>query len=179
MDQTASPRRRFTLRDITVLIPSIAVGCWLARTFVLNAPRIFGPDYAIEWVGWVNLSLMVLMTTQLGLLLLALMPPRPRRRRLARQPGFMAGVAVASVVVAQTVQDLSRFERNGAIWLNNYLLSISGSGRMAPSILLLWFVGSLQGLDWRRPGWPELLGRLLGVIWVFVWVFFLVRHFVA
>ena len=119
------------------------------------------------------------MTTQLGLLALSLLPPRPRRQRLARQPGFLAGLAVASVVITQTVQAIPSFKPNGAIWLHNYLMSISGAWRMAPVILLLWFLVALQGPNWRQPGWDELLGRLFGVIWVLAWVFFLVRNLVV
>lgn len=176
MTQHVRSHRRFTLRDILILILAIALGLWLLRAVVLNGPLVFGPDYALTWFGRVNVSLLVLMTTQLGVLVLSLMPPRPRLRRLARRPGFLAGIAVASVVACQTVQDLPSFRPGNAVWLNNYLLSIGGAGPMASVILLLWLVGSLRGLDWRRPEWVELLGRTLGVTWILAWIIFFVRR---
>ncbi len=59
-------------------------------------------------------------------------------------------------------------------WLHNYLLAICGPFHLAPVILLVWIIGSVQGFRRGHPAWTELLGRAPGGIWVVYWIMLLI-----
>ncbi len=112
MAQRDTTRRRFTLSDTAVLVAAAGVGFWLGRTYLFNEHTVFSTIGAVRsWWSWAQAAWMVLMPVQLGLLALSVVPPRPRLRRLARQPGFLAGVAVASAVATNAVQAIANFNR--------------------------------------------------------------------
>jgi hypothetical protein len=158
-----------TLRDVAVLIVAIAPGLYLGRVFLDNYAKVFGAQPKTGWL-WLSLGLMTLQTAQAGVLMLALLPPRPRLRRLARRPGFLADLAVVWVGAFQAAQALAAPVRTPrAVWINNTLLEISGSSRVASAVLLAWLIAALIGPSWRRADWVEVLGRALGLAWVIAW----------
>jgi hypothetical protein len=177
MGERVLSRRRFTLRDAAILIASMAVGVWLGRIYLLNEQAVFRPMGVDRgWWSWAQAAWLMLISVQFGLLGLSLLPPRPQLPRLARQLGFLAGVAVASAVALDAVQAGANFKSytaNGtypfAIWLHNELIAISSPHHLAQVILLAWVIVGLQG-GWRRShDWVESSARILGVVWIVAW----------
>jgi hypothetical protein len=176
MDRRGLSRRRFTLRDPTILIAATAVGLWLGRTYLLNEPDVFGPGVSLTWWIWVAVVWAVLMPVQLGLLAVSLLTPRPRLRRLARQPGFVAGVAVAVAFASNVLYATSNFKASIARGSNpiptrihNNIIAISAPYRLAPFVLLAWTMVRLQGPCRRSHDWVERSARFLGGVWVIAW----------
>ena len=184
--------RRFTVLDGMILIGSLAVG--------LAAPRWFYPDddwwelitsVVTDFAWSVNLfdqvvsDLMVFampsaLALTLGVLTLRLRKPRPRWRRLARQPGVVASlVLVLSWVVAGAFSvanvfwsgSISVVAATGAPiqpgpskWLESFTFFGSTLGSFA--VVIAWTTQLLVG-RWRaEPTWPDRLGRLVGVGWI-------------
>jgi hypothetical protein len=182
MGQRSTTRRRFTLRDTAILVASTGVGLWLGRSYLFNESTVFGTTgLARGWWSWAAAAWMVLMPVQLGLLGLSVVPPRPRLRRLARQPGFLAGVAVASTVATNVVQAATTFAtymtrgaNPFATWLHNNLIAISAPYRLAPVILLAWVIVALQRGCRRSHDWVETSARLLGVAWIIAWCTYMI-----
>ncbi len=177
MGQRDTTRRRFTLSDTAVLVASTGVGLWLGRSYLFNEQTVFSTmGVARTWWSWALAACLVLMPVQIGLLGLSLVAPRPRLRRLARQPGFLAGVAVASTVATNVLQAAANFmpymaggSNRSPAWLHNNMIAISAPYRLAPVILVAWVIVGLQG-GWRRShDWVESSARLLGGVWIIAW----------
>lgn len=173
-------KRPVLLGDAILLIAATAVGFWSARMLVESDAAIIPASKREAWRAWVGASYLVLLGVSLGVATLRLRPPRPPIRRLARQPGFLAGIAVVSVVALATVLSVldwftfwSPMLPAGAVvsnWLHGYLLSASGPWNVGFAIALAWMIGGLQGFRWARPDWVEWAGRLLGASWVLYWL---------
>jgi hypothetical protein len=177
MGQRDTTRRRFTLSDTAILVASMGVGLWLGRSYLLNERIVFdSTGLGRSWWSWAATAWMVLMPVQLGLLGLSLIPPRRPLRRLARQPGFLGGVAVASAAATSVVQAAANFNQSmgrGAnpfeTWLHNNMIAISAPYRLAPVILLAWMIVALQRGCRRSHDWVETSARLLGGVWIIAW----------
>jgi hypothetical protein len=182
MRRNEASRRRLTLRDTSILVASIAVGCWLGSSYHVNERHVWPtPGVADSFWSWAQATWLVLMPVQLGLLGLSLLPPRPPMRRLARQPGFVAGIAVACAVASNVLQASANLKQNLArgtnplpTWIHNNLIGISAPYRLAPVVLLAWVIVGLQGGCRRSRDWVESGSRLLGGIWVTAWCVYMI-----
>jgi hypothetical protein len=183
-------RRRFTLLDGMILVGSAAVG--LAAIRGLSRETNWG-DLAsalIENFAWdldlfdqfvpelmmVAMPLVVAMT--LGVLALRLRKPRPRWRRLARQPGLVACLALllawagAGAYTTAHVMSQAAFVvvKHGPFWQDpaNWLepFTLSGAPLSGFAVVVAWATQILVG-RWRaEPTWPDRLGRLAGLGWI-------------
>lgn len=171
-----SARRPLTLFDLLILVAATGTGFGLIRAFSyvegLRSPAV-GPfdRQSIPVVAG-----LILKTLSLGTLAASLVAPRPRIRRLSRQPGFLAGVAVAANILFQGLSRGIPWLVHGAphpiLWWNrahNLLASLCLPSFVAQSIMLAWAVGLLHGFS-RRNDWVERLGRALGWIWIAFWI---------
>jgi hypothetical protein len=172
-----SPRRSLTFADLLILIAGLAVAFSLIRAYayvdhVLFPTLSFGSRQAI-----VASSSLALVGLSLGTLALRLVPPRPPLRRLVRQPGFLATLAVASNAVSQTVSRLcglltgpAMSTRQWYTWAHNWLFSLWVPFFVGPAIFLACVIGVLGGFALRRADWVEHLGRVLAFVWLLYWV---------
>lgn len=172
--------RRFTLIDAMILVAASAVA------FVIVRPIITGPlrDQP-RWAGYLAAVMGVLVTWTPTVLALRLRRPRPRFRRLSRQPGFAAGLAGTSIValgiLAVGLLALVRVARRGMAvragmrlrppdpsWWLGVVLHFGAV--VGPAVIGAWLLLTLSGR--RRPsgGWLDLLGRGLGVAWIILFV---------
>jgi len=175
-----------TLTDAIVLIAAAAVGFWLARLLVVSDAAVTSSLKREAWKAWFAAANLFVLAMGLGVLAVRFLPPRPSVRRLARQPGFQAGVALAALAVLGgmlSALDWATFWRKMPsaevvvwTWLNVSLISVSGPWNVGFVIALTWFIGGLQGFRWRRGDWVEWAGRALGVLWVLNWVGLLVAR---
>jgi hypothetical protein len=102
------PLRRFTIADMMILVVAAAVAMLLLRSYMpghlrqLQSIHDYAPDpwglwWALVWVF--EPSECVVIPWMAALIAIRLRQPRPRRIRLAAQPGFVACVAVMATIV--------------------------------------------------------------------------------
>jgi hypothetical protein len=185
-------RRTFTILDAMVLLGAAAVGLLVAKqcehfygvsivTVAQTDPKskvaLSGPlglqaplgPWGAKVVHWGVWSALVLSACSPALLVLRLLPPRPRGRRLFRQPGAVACAAATAALVAVSVSR-AFFVPNmpsypGLVlfrwgWVASYSAGIA--------VGAAWMTLALGG-RWRPdPSWIDRCGRALGAGWVAV-----------
>jgi hypothetical protein len=125
--------------------------------------------------SWLSTLAPVVALWSLSFILLRLRQPRPRRRRLFDQPGFVASVATAAglVFMGWLLFPALLGNQPGALWNGQaYVLdawgttvvfSIMGCGGAVASS---WMILAIGG-RWRpEPGWIDRIGRGLGAYWI-------------
>jgi hypothetical protein len=129
------------------------------------------------------------LTLTLAVGLLRLREPRPRLRRVFRQPGMAACMAVLSFIFINIfmfisyhiIMDIDPKFYNSGHYLNLYddggwILLLSFTGWAGGWILLLSFTGWAVSAAWivlrlagawrAEPGWIDRTGRALGIYWI-------------
>ncbi len=179
--RTPSPiRRRFSISDGMILVAASAVAAWLvnaywpgfvrAMAFAQQQMRGERGLWVIRLFSWLYGPIScVAVPMMAALVALRFEPPRPSIRRLARGPGFAAGMAgIASLLPGlawfAAVRHRPGFRRPDAfeqVWL----LITSWT---AASVAGAWLALILMR-RWRaEPHWIDRLGRLLGAYWLVV-----------
>jgi hypothetical protein len=110
--------RRFTIVDAMILVASTAVGLALMRDYfpdVLTgrwkvASKESGLGIVVSYIQHALFASLPCGTVgTIAVLILRLRRPRPRLRRLARQPGMVAGLATTVVLCKHMIDGLVRF----------------------------------------------------------------------
>lgn len=182
MERNSGSQRSFTMRDALILVAAAAIPIWLTRIYLAVVSQLF-PMFGRTDRGRLTIACSpMLIPVHLGVLILQVIPPRPHRSRLAQQPGFVAGVALVTMVLLQTavsayqwvaVPASYRGPDPSSVWPNKYLQSLSPS-EIAPAVILAWVMLGLQGYRWKSADWVESFGRLFGLVWIVAWVGFLI-----
>lgn len=171
-----TPRRRFTIADGMILVAASAVGLLILREDMpgfLEELRTPGaglgttPARLLLWVVGPPSGLFVAWAP--GLIAVRLRSPRPRGRRLVRQPGLVAAVALLVAIVPGLLWCLSLWSyRPGFRDRFNFherwvLVTEWADAAVAGSWLALIVAGR-----WRaEASWIDRLGRISGGYWVF------------
>jgi hypothetical protein len=198
----APPRRSFTVGDGIVLVAATAaafalygqspVQTFLALRNVLREiwsstvyfypwkSAIFRSLVLTQSLLWLPLPIVTCWTFALAAL--RLVPPRPRLRRLARQPGTVACWAasfVLAIEIALSLVILSGITNQRLGSLSHFIMSSAGFRHMTSkvgfAVAAAWLTLALSG-RWRaEPDWIDRAGRVLGAIWIaliplFTWV---------
>ena len=185
--------RRITIFDMMTLIAATAFGLWPARFGIADRPGapagwIFtwpiapsGGGYASKrWMIPVAERLLPLLpclaTWSAAVVVIRLVPPRPRRRRLVCQPGLVAAAVVTVTLLIESAllmasakidgrfgrsspSDVATFGANGFVMLGHH-----AGWAVAASWLTLAFIGR-----WRsEASWIDRLGRALGFAWILI-----------
>jgi hypothetical protein len=145
---------------------SLLAGLWAAALLVLPIASIF----LLSW------------TT--AILLLRLRAPRPRRRHLWCQPGFLAcvatvfvfagkAVAVGLLVVAFVLTEGSAEPWRSGQWsvfaelaYFEFSVPFGPQANVGAAVLLLWLVTWASGRCRPEPSWVDRSGRMIGAAWV-------------
>jgi hypothetical protein len=190
-----SARRRFRLLDAMILVVATALG------FAISQWIGHATDGEVSWgalredfrecvdqyagKGWPGVtqeaSILGLMTAWLVMPLgamwtLALIPirllgPRPRLRRLARQPGMLATCAAGVTIVFLGLCVMVAALLAEPVVFDLFSLSTPGAWFCAPmfvgwSVLISW-ASLLVGRRWRAEAtWVDQLGRAVGLCWI-------------
>lgn len=173
------PKRSFTLLDVILLVAGAGIGSWFARMLIVSELVVNPAPGRYAWATWIGASNLLMLGISLGIAGVRIRQPRPPIRRLGRQPGFLAEVAVVSIVVLGTgLSVLDRMVFSGQIGdetlvshlLFGYLISIGGPWNVGFAVILAWVIGGLQGFRCGRADWVEWAGRFLGVLWLVLWL---------
>ena len=122
-------------------------------------------------------SVPMLASWSLALLVIRLRRPRPSRQPLFRQPGMVAGCAVALAVATNalfcSVQVLLAGLGQSALVDVRYYGSLAylccqtfQGGPIGLAVLASWTILALSGRWRREPGWIDRAGSVLGGIWI-------------
>lgn len=193
----SQPNRRFLMSDAIVLVAATGLGLAGCRYWFLLDENEWGHiwDTSVAsiprrlWIGAIRsipvLSILSFNWT-LAILLLRLRGPRPSRRHLWCQPGFLACVAVLfvlawkglvlglcvvsdSLLLSTTPRPQLTFRR-----LVSEIAQIMLSEQYAPhqdlgyAVLLVWLVTQAAGRCRFEASWIDRTGRCLGLGWVFI-----------
>ncbi len=175
-DRTSAPRRRFTLLDAMILVAATAVGYAGVRV-TYHIMRV-NPGEFLQFASvgdFLNLTFVlsllampVLASWTLTLIPLRLLAPRPRFRRLARQPGFAAAVAptMAAMFLTPPIAFGEILSMNQSHWDPFLVIYPLVPASLGVSVVVAWSL-LLLGRRWRaEPSWIDRLGRALGAIWI-------------
>jgi hypothetical protein len=167
----STPQRRFLISDLLVLVAASALGLFLAREFDLLRPQGVTIPHEMSseaWARLVTLASSLAWALSLGVLALRIRPPRPGWRRVGRQPGFAACLAVAVTAVFQcffgaphllaTAGNSVRWELQAFLFLMRIVLPYDTT----IAIVSVWLVLAVGGVWRAEPSWVDRAGRVLG-----------------
>ena len=157
--------RRFSILDAMILIAGMAV----ALATLKLVPPEEAPSNGTQEVlrSWVNESFsLCLYGPTMALLLVRLRKPRPTMRRLIRQPGFAAIVAVLTSSVFYHAAGLMEWSHSKSELYDILFIAPVAIEKSVPAILITWS-SLLITRRWRpEPSWIDRMGRLLAVLWI-------------
>ena len=183
----ATPRpaggRRFGLLDAMILVGSAALGFagvqaigpgpgWVEILRGLVEKFAWNRDFFADAVPYVVVFIATppAMAATVGVLVLGVRKPRPRWRRLRRQPGFVSGLAVvlswafALLIAAEWVLVMEGGSFDPMDLVGCFLVVAMILGGFV--VIVAWSGQALYG-RWRpEPTWLDRLGRLVGAAWI-------------
>jgi hypothetical protein len=189
--------RSFQIIDAIVLVAATGfglAGCrfwlWASKTDWIDYwPAVNEPMLVSLWQAAlmaIPIASIMLLSWTMAVLLLRLRGPRPSRRHLWCQPGFLACVAaffvfawksVGVVLIAATValsaspaqlSNLNYVDLVSELALRQLVPNFAPQGNVGAAVLLLWLVVWASGRCRPEPSWVDRSGRVLGAIWICV-----------
>lgn len=166
----ASIGRKVSLSDALVLLAVPAV--WLATRRHLALRQMgmrfwYLDNYYLvpPLIDDVGLFLTILAFV---LILLRLRPPRPRRRRLWRQPGLAACAAVMFGVTVKAISTAVSSYANLPAWENDFRVNVLWGPwpYTGPAVAGAWLALLVTGLWRAERSLVDRLGRIVGVCWL-------------
>jgi hypothetical protein len=167
------PGRKFTVADIMILVAAAAVGALLLRVLVEN--RTWYPPglrVPLAWKYGLEAS-PLLLSFPIALLLMRARAPRPPARRVFRQPGTVACLAVLVTFFTHSLSYVARtwlgtfFNAPITFGVEVFVIQTLYTGH---SVALVWAVMALTR-TWRpEASWIDRAGRAYGVLMIVVWL---------
>ncbi len=175
MDSRAERReprpRRLTLLDVMIVVASTALGLAGARAIypTMEPPKVKYLAWSFEGPPTVLVA-----SWSLALLVLRAISPRPPRRRVVRQPGWLACASGSSAILlgmaCHGAFNAVHSEPQAGMWAIAGLWSVAI--RLAPAFVIGAWAGLLLDGRWSNErSWIDRAGRLVGAYWVaaFAW----------
>jgi hypothetical protein len=167
--------RSFGFMDAMIFVAAAAVFLAGARQVVFYrgdglflGTRIGSHPYPRTIPGWLDLLAPFLATTAPALLIVRLRQPRPKFRRLVRQPGTAACLAITVTLIFESIIALLFLALRGELVQSNHpllvvwLYSSLRTQNLGLAVASTWAALGLAG-QWRPDkGWIDRTGRLLG-----------------
>ncbi len=177
---TARPVRRFTILDGMIFVAASAVGLTVARSVEADASRLPPGARPIQYWIWSGPPSCLAFACGLALILARSVPPRPRWRRIARQPGFVASIMAVWPFPIFTLYAMmgASVERPtpGSTFSYSFDWLWGTAAFMVPvSVGGAWVALGLSG-RWRpEASWVDRAGRALGFFWLASWPVWLIQ----
>jgi hypothetical protein len=175
--------RPFTIVDAMILIAATAVGLGVIRdwtapvfTYVLRTHEVPSPSGLLMIAELTLVPILFYWT--IAVVGIRLRRPRPSLRRLGRQPGLVACLAVIlatliSFSIGRYPVLFSGKAQPGE--LSSLLMNLSPPHMVAPGVAVAWMVLAVSS-RWRPdPGWIDRLGRSVGFAWLALLMILIVR----
>ena len=176
------PGRRFTLVDAMILVASVAAGMgWIhgnldPHSFTALWYFYRGRSFASAVKQAMLFVWPMLLAPTLATLVLRVRPPRPPGRRLARQPGLVAGCAAtlavavvflpAVVALAAGVPAYNDHTGYPLGYWGYVTMGVAIPEAVGMAVSAAWMTLALGG-SWRAErSWVDRLGRALGLCWI-------------
>ncbi|WP_154673965.1 hypothetical protein [Singulisphaera acidiphila] len=166
MPINSSQSRPFNIGDATIIVALTAIGLWGVR-IIYHLYSLSNLDFFTIFF----LGMPILMALTLGFLIIRLRSPRPNRRRLMRQPGFVACITIAiqntAIFTTLTILELLHPptrppEEFIAFLLSHDMVTLLNGF----SILTSWSLFTIAGhLSWKS-NWIDRLGISLALGWI-------------
>lgn len=164
--------RRFTLQDLMIFVAVTALAFAAARLAWGVTIQVFRGDSRNQERAFPDAFGWFALVESVGLIPLFLRRPRPPIRRLARQPGMVASVAVASAFGFLAVSEVAvavgawSLSRPGFLDTPHVLWHLSSPLVIGPAVAACW-LSQVLSRGWRpESNWPDRLGRFWGVVWI-------------
>lgn len=157
--------RPFTLGDAMILVAATAIGLWAIRVgpYSMAINQVDGREL-------LGLMMPLLMTWTLGFLVLRLRRPRPTRRRLMRQAGLIASIAV---VLNDSLLFLIYFpsvSSRPGMWNDLFFLIVDPGIEVlllsGLAVIASWIMFAIAGNIRGVAGWIDGFGITLGLGWI-------------
>jgi hypothetical protein len=158
--------RRWALLDAMILVGAIAVGLGAARWWY-DQPGYVNPS-ALDAQSVCELIAWLLLPLSPALIGVRLRRPRPRWRRLVRQPGFQANLLVGMATVAALFNN--RWGYRPTLFQVPFGIGSDQVNEVAPVVAVGWVLTALVGRRRPEPGMIDRLGRALGWAWIALWL---------
>ncbi len=157
--------RSFTILDAMVLVGATALG--FACLHEVNPLEAYGGEKF--WTYAPELLPPFLTYWAIALLVLRFRQPRPRRNRLAIEPGASACLAVTVVTAlaavslgCSTIHQPFTYSPTSFLWTVTYLAKTH-----APDAVAAVWIFQIMGRRWRpEPVWIDRMGRSIGFLWL-------------
>jgi hypothetical protein len=111
-----------------------------------------------------------------AMIVIRLRGPRPRSRRVFRQPGMAASCVVPLAVMAAILQisimHIAAFYKPNELTIGsgyNFFVSYNTICYCGFGVAVAWIALAMTGCRRPEPGWIDRTGRLLGVCWIVLW----------
>jgi hypothetical protein len=176
------PSRRFTILDAMAFVAATAVGLALALWLRPKGGFLPTPGEPLDYWVWFGPPSGLAVAWGFALFLIRLRAPRPRWRRLARQPGFVAsamtiGPIPIGILLASAFDFIPRypFPRPTTYvqeWYWRIAIEI-----IPTAIGGAWLALALSGRWKPEPTWVDRIGRGLGLFWVASWPYRILQPF--
>ena len=170
----AAAKRKFKLLDGLLLIAGIAMAMAGVRRVFPTWPTL----EELDQVGW-QASISLLLSATFILIPIRLIPPRPRGKRLWRQPGWVASLSIALALLLWIFVRCSQMllyslgNKGKGIWFGSVYaetfisdIFIAFPEYAVFAIAAAWSILALTGVWRSEKGWIDWLGRLFGVCWL-------------
>ena len=149
-----------TLVDLMVFVAATAVGLATCRAMWEQAE--FDPG------SWTHLFLAApcVASCSLALVMLRLRRPRLNFRRIVRQPGAMACLAVVTLLAFRMAVPLGVAALCGlkpGSWVGRFCRESVLAGYV---VAAAWLTLAITGIRRTEPGWIDRLGRIFGTYWI-------------
>jgi hypothetical protein len=164
---------RFTIKDAMAMVAAVAVGIALARSYHEELISVAGPQgRSFHYQAGAYMATLVVVPFAAALAWCRLRRPFRPIRRLAREPGTVALLAIAVCIVAAVLEEaliwallvLAGTRIIGLVWRPLVDAAASLAGMIGPAVCASWSLQCLAG-HWRpQPGWIDRAGRALGTI---------------
>jgi hypothetical protein len=162
-------RRPFRITDGMILVGFTALGLAGSR-FVYP----WGTPWRFAFIPWHVRGTIApaLISLTAAIVIIRLIPPRPSRPQLFREPGFAAAFITLVLIGSKSVCDsvdwliddnIIQFPRHVREWCS---IEVWISGLI---VMAVWLALALAG-SWRaEASWIDRAGRVLGILWILGW----------